>query len=147
MSDANKYINAYVDHAVGMLHENVNLILQLKTQLKLATDLNSEKDSLIGRLGQELETAKQDNDIIRKLNDDIKLLQDTNDRLAKEQNHLHTALNQIAEMKRMINDRDTKIAELESKISKKAINSKKKNPVPVEPKLEPEKKLGKNDDF
>ena len=147
MSDANKYINAYVDHAVGMIHENTNLILQLKTQLKLATDLNNEKDALIGRLGQELEAAKQDNDIIRKLNDDIKLLQDTNDRLAKEQNHLHTALNQITDMKRMINERDIKIAELESKISKKAINTKKKNLVLVEPQPEPEKKLGKNDDF
>lgn len=150
MSDSNKFINAYVDHAVGMIHENINVILQLKTQLKITNDLNAEKDAIIGRLGQELEAAKQDNEVIRKLKDDIKLLQDTNEGLASKQSHLHTALNQITDMKRMIQDRDSKIAELEKKISKKAINSKKKDPVSEvsEPPVTTQTRLPtKNDDF
>lgn len=150
MSDANKYINTYVDHAVGMLHEYVNTILQLRTQLKLSNDLNGEKDAIIGRLGQELESSKQENDVISKLQNDIKLLQETNEGLAAKQSHLHTALNQIADMKRTIQEKDSKIAELEKKFSKKAINSKKKttisevsDPSDIKQTRLPEK----NDDF
>ena len=154
MSDTNKFINTYVDHAVGMIHENINAILQLKTQIKIANDLNAEKDSVVGRLIQELEEAKQDNEVIRKLREEVKLLQETNESLAYKQSHLHTAINQISDMKKMVQERDTKIAELEKKISKKAINSKKNtNPIGNTPDL-PEKaqvnsevKTEKNDDF
>jgi len=154
MSDTNKFINTYLDNAVGMIHENISVILQLKTQLKIANDLNAEKDSVVGRLIQELEDAKQDNEVIRKLKEEVKLLQSTNESLAAKQSHLHTAINQISDMKKMVQERDTKIAELEKKISKKAINSKKNtNPIvntpdlPEKVQVKPEVKTQKNDDF
>ncbi len=56
MSD--KYFNAYVDSAVGIIHENLNLILQLKAQLRVANELISEKDSVINS-----QLAEKDNTI------------------------------------------------------------------------------------
>ena len=48
MSDAQqKFINLYVDKAVGMLHEYLGTIIQLKTQLQMANDLIQEKDQVI----------------------------------------------------------------------------------------------------
>lgn len=57
MSDQNSYINTYVDHAVGMIHEQVNAILQLRTQLSLANGLVSQKDEVISSLQAEQEKA------------------------------------------------------------------------------------------
>lgn len=45
--DANKYINTYVDTTVGVLHEYLSQILQLKTQVKIANDVVAEKDATI----------------------------------------------------------------------------------------------------
>lgn len=55
MSDANKYINTYVDIAVSSIHEQINTIIQMKTQAKLANDLIKEKDEVISNLRKELE--------------------------------------------------------------------------------------------
>lgn len=59
MSDANKYINTYVQLAVDQVHSYLNDILQLKTQLKVANDLIQEKDQVISSL-HENETVNKD---------------------------------------------------------------------------------------
>lgn len=58
MSDPQKYVNAYIDNAMGMIHENVSTILQLKAQLKIATELVPEKDALIASLQEQLEQCR-----------------------------------------------------------------------------------------
>jgi chromosome segregation ATPase len=58
MSDPQKYINAYVDHAMGMIHDQVSTILQLRTQLRLATEIVPEKDALIASLQEQLDECK-----------------------------------------------------------------------------------------
>lgn len=57
-----KYFNAYVDSAVGIIHENLNTILQLKAQLRVANDLISEKDSVITSLQAEKSNQLTDKD-------------------------------------------------------------------------------------
>jgi DNA repair exonuclease SbcCD ATPase subunit len=52
MSDSNTYFNAFVDAAVGSIHEYVALTLQLKAKLKLANDLLAEQDNSSDRLEQ-----------------------------------------------------------------------------------------------
>lgn len=50
MEKNDRFFNAYVDLAVGTLHQNVNTILELKTQIKLFEDLVREKDQVISNL-------------------------------------------------------------------------------------------------
>lgn len=52
--DQTKYVNAYIDSTVGMLHENILQILQLKAQLKVINDLVNEKDNIINELNKNL---------------------------------------------------------------------------------------------
>ena len=54
MSDPNKYINYYVEHSLAMVHEHINSQLQLKTQLRVAQDQLTEKDSTIASLREEI---------------------------------------------------------------------------------------------
>jgi len=135
MSDVNAFMNAYVDHAIGMIHENINVILQLRTQLKLANDLIVEKDGVIGSLTSQLESNKVNGDEISVLRDQARHWEDQHNAMRNKVSHLDTAMNQIADMKREIQVRDEKIAKLEEKLNptKKIINTKKPKPVENKP--------------
>ena len=55
LEEIKKYINGYIDNAMGMIHDNVSTILQLKTQLRIATEIVPEKDALIASLQEQLD--------------------------------------------------------------------------------------------
>jgi hypothetical protein len=141
MADQNKYINGYIDNAVGMIHENVNLILQLKTQLRMANELISEKDIIINNVSLELENKKNnsaENDIlVTKLTNDMKQLRATNESMISKQSHIDIALNQISQMKAQIIERDKKIVTLEESIKQLKNPGKKKailnKVIPIQP--------------
>lgn len=144
MSDANKFVNTYIEFAVNQLHENLNLILQLKTQLKIANDSIAEKDVIITKLTQDLETNKADNQEIVKVRDQARKWEDAHNAMSGKVAHLDTALNQIAQMKKEVLSRDEIIAELKQELenlnnprSKKAINSKIKKEVVKEETVKP----------
>jgi chromosome segregation ATPase len=60
MADSSGYINAYIDTTMGMLHENMSTILQLKTQAKLSSDLVKSKLDENAKLQEELEKVKSE---------------------------------------------------------------------------------------
>jgi predicted RNase H-like nuclease (RuvC/YqgF family) len=128
MSDANMFMNTYVDHAIGMIHENINVVLQLKTQLKMANELLSEKDAAIGSLMSQLDSDRNINAEMTDLRDKARYWEESYHSMVNKTSHMDTALSQIAQMKAEIKDRDAKIAKLEEKLNptKKTINTKKK---------------------
>lgn len=68
MIDNTKYINTYIETVMNYVHESVTNTFQLKTQLKLANDLVSEKDKIISSLITEKENlTKQVQDERNKL--------------------------------------------------------------------------------
>ena len=144
MSDINKFMNTYVDHAVGMIHENISLILQLKTQIKIANDLIVEKDAAIGSLTSQLESNKVSGDEMSILRDQKRHWEEAHNSMANKVSHLETALSQIAQMKKEIQDRDAKIIALEEKLNsaKKKINTKK---VATVEEVEPKQKAPEDD--
>jgi hypothetical protein len=144
MSDVNKYVNAYVDFAVGQCHENLNVILQLKTQLKLANDAllekdviisqqSQDKDDIINKLSQDLATNKSDNQEMVRLKDLARKWEDAHNAMVNKVSHLDTALTQISQMKTEIISRDETISQLRNELnilknlsSKKVINTRTK---------------------
>lgn len=144
MSDANKFVNTYIEFAVNQLHENLNLILQLKTQLKIANDSVAEKDAVITKLTQDLETNKTSNEEMVKLRDQSRKWEEAHNAVANKVSHLDTALAQIAEMKKEVVIRDETIAQLQQELetlknppSKKVINTKAKKEVVKEETVKP----------
>lgn len=136
MSDANKYVNAYIDLAVNQLHENLNNLLQLKTQLKITNDLVSEKDAIINQLTQDLETNKANNQEMIKVRDQARKWEDAHNAMAVKVTHLDTAIAQIAQMKNEIIERDKIIQALQDKLTalktpspKKPLNNRVKKEV------------------
>jgi hypothetical protein len=121
--DQTKYINTYVDHAVGMIHEQLGTILQLKTQLKLIQEGHFEKDQMISNLRQEIENTKKesesnkvDNTQIVTLRENARSWEESYISMSAKVAHMNTLLNQVSEMKSQIIERDARIVELLSKI-------------------------------
>lgn len=142
MSDTNAYVNAYIDNAVGMIHENINVVLQLKTQVKMANDIIREKDGVIGSLMSQLESSKNASEEISHYREIARQAEEAQKNATSKINHMDTAISQIASMKSEIKIRDAKILELEEKLkkligvkreedSKKTINTKKSKAVIV----------------
>lgn len=53
-----KYFNAYVDAAVGTIHDYVASTLQLKAQLRIANEMIAEKDNTIAAMAAETENVR-----------------------------------------------------------------------------------------
>ena len=66
MSGTNDYVNAYIDIAVGTIHENINTILQLKTENILTKSILASKDVSISDLQKRLDDYDS---IVSKMND------------------------------------------------------------------------------
>jgi len=173
MSEQSKYINTYLDHSVGMIHEYISLVLQLKTQTKLANDGIIERDEIIKNLQNDLEatrseysnvkinldkTIASDNEQINQLRGDASKWESEYNNMKAQVDHMNTAVNQINEMKRMILDKDKEISSLQKELEnlknpppppvKTAINTKDKKPVkPIEVKEVATVIDEKNDDF
>ena len=145
MSDANKFVNAYIDLTVSQLHEYLNNLLQVKAQLKVSNDLLAEKDAVIAKLSQDLETNKTDNQEMIKVRDQARKWEDAHNSMAGKVAHLDTALAQITQMKNEIIERDKKIQSLQDEIAslktpvstpKKPLNNRVKKEVNTLPQVE-----------
>lgn len=131
MSDQTKYINAYVDTAVGILHEQLNLFLQTKAQLKVANDLIQEKDAIIATLQNQLATKTDEFNITNHSLMEARHWESEYNSMKNKVSHMETLTNQLVDMKRMIQERDKKIEELEDRLNpKKPVinNNNKKKP-------------------
>jgi len=60
MSDSSAFVNSYIENAIGMLHENISTILQLKTQTKLSNDIAKAKVEEVIKLQEELNKVKSE---------------------------------------------------------------------------------------
>lgn len=143
--DANRYINVYVDTAVGTIHEYLSQVLQLKTQLRIANDTITENAKVITDLTSQRDeaNAQRDQANTARTNEGSELtaLRQKNSQLEAEANalrqkssHMDSCLNTITQLKKTIQERDEKIAELEKKLNpvKPRINRKKLEAKPTE---------------
>ncbi|NDB60689.1 hypothetical protein EB001_19925, partial [bacterium] len=127
MTDQNAYINAYVDNSVGMLHEYVTMVLQLRTQNKIANDMVAERDATISSLREqvsdvsseqqeELDRVKRELESYRSQigNNNEQINQSRADAIKWEQeynemknkvSHMDTLTSQMNEMKKLIIDK------------------------------------------
>lgn len=133
MSDATKYMNTFVDVSMGILHENLNTLVQLKTQLKIANDLVQEKEQVIGNLTQELSNSKKENQNVIELQDKARIWEDSYNAMKSKVSHMDTLLKQISDMKNDIVQLRDVISNKDGEISslKEEINTLKIKPVSI----------------
>jgi chromosome segregation ATPase len=136
----NKYINTYIDVAIGTIHEYLATNIQLKTQTKLANDLVAEKDKIIASLQADISSINKNNTDIQSLQNSAKNWEESYNAMKTKIGHMETLTKQLIEMKREIVNRDEKIKELEDKLGEINKKGAKKQP-PSENKTKVKKEV------
>jgi len=112
MSDQNKYINTYVDLAIGTVHDYLNTILRTKTELKLANDLVLERDQVISALNEQLEKEREYHTELDQARSNASKWEIEVNTLKNSVTNFNTLTNQYNTLKQAIIDRDHQNAEL-----------------------------------
>ena len=58
MTDQSAYVNAYIENIMGMVHDQLNQIIQLKTQIKVTEPLLSQKEATIADLSSKISKSQ-----------------------------------------------------------------------------------------
>lgn len=116
MTDTNTFINTYIDVILGTTHTQINEIVHLKTNLKLAeiqvqqlvqqiTQLNDENQKLVeGSMHSARSAAARDDDI-KILNERILALTDEVNAYKTKASHIDTFTKQITDLKKQLQDK------------------------------------------
>jgi chromosome segregation ATPase len=159
-----KYFNAYVDSAVGIIHENLSLILQLKAQLRVANELLNEKDGIINAqiadkdntiasLTAQLTDFKNQSANTDELKKNAKYWEDSYHAMSNKVSHMETLTKQYSDLKSQYftTSEELKLAKLKiedlenaAKASKKVLNTKNNGRLE---KIEEKPKVTLTDDF
>jgi len=132
MSD-NIFINAYVENALGTLHEQINLILTLKTQLKISQDSLAGKESVIQNLNNQIselqniitqkdsqiETNAIDTNEYNRAIANASSWEQSYNQMAAKVSHMDTLTRQMTEMKNIIKQKNEEILKLKNDKSNK----------------------------
>ena len=116
MSDPNKYINTYVDFALGTVHDYLNQLLQVKTQLKIANDLVAEKDQVISAYEDEKQRHNDNMSLVEQANANAKRWEDEVTSMRNKITHMETLSNQCVEMKRALQEKNVEIDNLNKEL-------------------------------
>ena len=145
MTDQSAYVNAYLENTVAMLHDQLNQIIQLKTQVKLSENLLSQKDSKITELSSQITTTSATEKEFTALKERARIAEDSQHALMNKVSHMEALQNQFNELKKLYIDKEKELIETKQlleeykipkvedvqSVSKRKINTKKKEEVLV----------------
>ena len=119
MFDDQKFMNVYVENAVGTVHEYINVILQLKTKLKIASDMVQQKDEMLSSFQSELANNKAAGEEINEANRKARSWEEQYNAMKNKMTHMDTLTNQYNDLKKLYVEREREIANLTSIIDQK----------------------------
>jgi chromosome segregation ATPase len=152
MEHNEKFVSAYIDSALGLLHQNINNIVELKARIKILEDVVHEKndiitklDGTIGALNDEKKniaktiddlylekekskvelSEKNSNliEVIRTLKEKLKTVEDKYEIFQQKSTHMSTYETQIKEMKKEIIAKNEEIEKLKNSSKNPDINN------------------------
>lgn len=112
MNDNSKYVNAYIDVVMKIVHENLTRSIQQETQIKVINDLILEKDEVINRLSKELESHKVNTEESNKNKQAAANWESQYNAMKNKAAHVDGLTNQVNDMKRIIQEKDQQISAL-----------------------------------
>lgn len=117
MNDTTKYVNAYAEVTSKLLHENLNELLQNKINIKILSDLVSEKDQIINNLTKNLEDSKNINQDMETHRRNATSWEQQYNAMKNKASHIDALSNQVNDMKRIIQEKDEIIQKLTNEIT------------------------------
>lgn len=109
MSDPNRYINVYIENALGMVHEYINLLLQHKTQAKLMEETLKDKDLDIARLSEEITNLRENNVNASELGEKARVWEEQYNSMKQRVAHMDTMASGFNEIKQRLVEKNTQV--------------------------------------
>lgn len=120
MTDQSAYVNAYIENIMGMVHDQLNQIIQLKTQIKVTEPLLSQKEALITDLSSKVSSSQHTETEVATLKEKLRIAEDSYHALTNKVSHMDTLMAQIVEMKKTIQEKDRLLVEKDKEIERLA---------------------------
>ena len=126
MSDTNKYVNIYIETVSEYAHEYFNSMMQLKTQLRVATDLIKEKDEVVAALNEKLEIEKGKEQEANKALSDAKAWEEQYNSMKGRTSNYDVLTDQYNELKKVLVSKNEEIQRISSELetTKKNVSEK-----------------------
>lgn len=134
MSDQSVYVNAYIENITAMVHDQLNQIIQLRTQLKVSESALAQKDAHIAELKTSLVSLQNNENEMNGLREKVRIAEDSYHALINKVSHMETLQNQFNDIKNKFKQKESELTkekakvetlENELKMAKEAINSSK----------------------
>ena len=134
MSDTNKYVNIYIETVSEYAHEYFNSMMQLKTQLRVATDLIKEKDEVVAALNEKLEIEKGKEQEANKALSDAKAWEEQYNSMKGRTSNYDVLTDQYNELKKVLVSKNEEIQRISSELetTKKNVDERQEKIVTLE---------------
>lgn len=142
MSDPNKYINVYIENALGMVHEYINLLLQHRTQAKLMEETIKDKDLDIARLSEEITNLRENNVNASELGEKARVWEEQYNSMKQRVAHMDTMASGFNEIKMRLVEKNTQVDQLATELDqlRQVIENKDRLILELEKELKPFRK-------
>jgi DNA repair exonuclease SbcCD ATPase subunit len=109
MSDANKYINVYIENALGLVHEYINILLKTKTEAKLMEEVLKDKDLEIARLSEEVTGLRGNSVNVNEALEKARVWEDQYNSMKQRVAHMDTMASGFNEIKQRLVEKNTEV--------------------------------------
>lgn len=151
MSEQNAYVNAYLELVSSMVHDQLNQIIQLRTQTKLSESLLAQKDTVIAELNNKILSNENSEIEMNNLRERVRIAEDSFHAVTNKVSHMETLQNQFSDVKNKLIGKEKELMgakttietltkQLEDALSELIVLRK----VKVEGETSPKKKINTN---
>lgn len=99
MTDQTAYVNTYLEHVMSMVHDQLNQLIQLRTQLKLTESVIAQKDAVIADLNNKFLSTENSEIEMNNLRERARIAEDSFHAMSNKVSHMETLQNQFSELK------------------------------------------------
>lgn len=140
MTDQTAYVNAYLENTTSMLHDQLNQIIQLKTQLKLTDSLLAQRDATITDLSNKLSVSTTIEKEMSVMIEKLRIAEDSHHALTNKVSHMETLQNQFNEVKKLLVKKEKELEQTKLLLEEKNTKKEPDTDIPV---TTPKRKINK----
>jgi chromosome segregation ATPase len=129
MSDANKYINVYIENALGLVHEYINILLKTKTEAKLMEEVLKDKDLEIARLSEEVTGLRGNSVNVNEALEKARVWEDQYNSMKQRVAHMDTMASGFNEIKQRLVEKNTEVDRIATELQQLRQDVAEKNQI------------------
>lgn len=116
MSDVNKYVNVYIENALGLVHEYINILLKTKTEAKLIEELVKDKDLTIAQLTEEITNLRENSVNASELGEKARGWEEQYNTMKQRVAHMDTMASGFNEIKQRLIEKNTQVDQMATEL-------------------------------